>query len=134
MNIADMIKLSVGGYTKDQIKEMNTMTKDCPDLLDFATKQGKTFDEVKELFDFSKELDGGTQPSQTPPQEQTPDTGKSDRDAELEKKIEELTKQNEELNNSIKQLQSQNLHTDQGGNQPPDFIGETLGQIVASYM
>lgn len=131
MNIADMIKLSVGGYTKDQIKEMNTMTKDCPDLLDFATKQGKTFDEVKELFDFSKELDGGTQ---TPPQEPDPDTGKSDRDAELEKKIEELTKQNEELNNSIKQLQSQNLHTDQGGNQPPDFIGETLGQIVASYM
>lgn len=134
MNIADMIKLSVGGYTKDQIKEMNNLTKDCPELLDFATKQGKTFDEVKELFDFSKELDGGTQPSQTPPQEQTPDTGKSDRDAELEKKIEELTKQNEELNNSIKQLQSQNLHTDQGGNQPPDFIGETLGQIVASYM
>lgn len=131
MNIADMIKLSVGGYTKDQIKEMNALTKDCPDLLDFATKQGKTFDEVKELFDFSKELDGGTQ---TPPQEPDPDTGKSDRDAELEKKIEELTKQNEELNNSIKQLQSQNLHTDQGGNQPPDFIGETLGQIVVSYM
>ena len=133
MNIADMIKLSVGGYTKDQIKEMNNLTKDCPELLDFATKQGKTFDEVKELFDFSKELDGGT-PPQTPPQEQTPDTGKSDRDAELEKKIEELTKQNEELNNSLKTLQSQNLHTDQGGNQPPDFIGETLGQIVATYM
>ena len=51
MNIADMIKLSVGGYTKDQIKEMNTLTKECPELLDFATKQGKTFDEVKELFD-----------------------------------------------------------------------------------
>lgn len=131
MNIADMIKLSVGGYTKDQIKEMNTLSKDCPELLDFATKQGKTFDEVKELFDFSKELDGGTQP---PEPKQDPDTGKSDRDAELEKKIEELTKQNKELNNSIKQLQSQNLHTDQGGNQPPDFIGETLGQIVASYM
>ena len=131
MNIADMIKLSVGGYTKDQIKEMNTLTKDCPELLDFATKQGKTFDEVKELFDFSKELDGGTQ---TPTQEPDPDTGKSDRDAELEKKIEELTKQNEELNNKVTTLQSQNLHTDQGGNQPPDFIGETLGQIVASYM
>lgn len=131
MNIADIIKLSVGGYTKEQIKEMGTLTKDCPELLDFATKQGKTFDEVKELFDFSKELDGD---KQDPPKEQDPDTGKSDRDAELEKKIEELTKQNEELNNSIKQLQSQNLHTDQGGNQPPDFIGETLGQIVASYM
>lgn len=131
MNIADIIKLSVGGYTKEQIKEMGTLTKDCPELLDFATKQGKTFDEVKELFDFSKELDGGTQ---TPPsQEPTPDTGKSDRDAELEKKIEELTKQNEELNNKVTTLQSQNLHTDQGGVQP-DFIGETLGQIVASYM
>lgn len=130
MNIADMIKLSVGGYTKEQIKEMNNLSRDCPELLDFATKQGKSFDEVKELFDFSKELDGGIQ---TPPQEQAPDNGKSDRDAELEKKIEELTKQNEELNNSIKQLQSQNLHKDIGGNPPPDF-GETLGQIVASYM
>ena len=131
MNIADIIKLSVGGYTKDQIKEMNTLTKDCPELLDFATKQGKTFDEVKELFDFSKELDGGTQTPPTP--EPDPDAGKSDQTADLEKKIQELTKQNEELNNKVTTLQSQNLHTNQGGTQP-DFIGETLGQIVASYM
>lgn len=129
MNIADIIKLSVGGYTKDQIKEMGTLTKDCPELLEFATKQGKTFDEVKELFEFSKELDGGT-PAPAP--EQDPDAGKSDQNADLEKKIQELTKQNEELNNSLKQLQSQNTHTDQSGNGEDPM--EAFGQIVASFM
>ena len=133
MNIADIVKLSVGGYTKEQIKEMGTMTKDCPELLDYAIKNGKSFDEVKGLFDFSRELGQGETVTQTPqPQEQTPDTGKSDRDAELEKKIEELTKQNEELNKSIATLQSQNIHTDQGGSQPDPT--EEFNKIVASFM
>ena len=131
MNIADIVKLSVGGYTKEQIKEMGTMTKDCPELLDYATKNGKSFDEVKELFDFSQELGQGSQIPE-PSQQQTPDAGKSDQNAELEKKIEELTKQNEELNKSISTLQSQNLHTDQGANQPDP--AEELNKIVASFM
>lgn len=130
MNIADIVKLSVGGYTKDQIKEMGTMTKECPELLDYATKNGKSFDDVKELFDFSKELDGGTPPDPNPGQ--GPDAGKSDQTADLEKKIEELTKQNEELTKSINQLQSQNAHTDTSGNQPT--FEETLGEIAKSFM
>ena len=132
MNIADVFKLSVGGYTKEQIKEMWTMTKDCPEILDYAIKNGKSFDDVKGLFDFSQELGQGETVTPTPPQEQTHDSGKSDRDAELEKKIEELTKQNEELNKSISTLQSQNLHTDQGGNQPDP--SEEFNKIVASFM
>ena len=131
MNIADVFKLSVGGYTKEQIKEMNTMSKECPDLLDYATKEGKSFDDVKELFDFSKELNTpGNDPA--PAQIQTPDNDKSDHAAELEKKIEELTKQNEELNKSILNLQSQNVHQNQAGNIEDPM--EVFGEIVASFM
>ena len=132
MNIADVIKLSVGGYTKDQIKEMGNMTKESPELLDYAVKNGKSFDDVKELFDFSKELNDSGAPAPDPKPEPTPDNGKRDHAAELEKKIEELTKQNEELNKSILTLQSQNLHTDQGGNQPDPT--EEFNKIVASFM
>ena len=132
MNIADIIKLSVGGYTKDQIKEMGNMTKESPDLLDYAVKNGKSFDDVKELFDFSKELNGNGAPAPDPKPEPTPDNGGSDHAAELEKKIAELTKQNEELNKSIQSLQSQNIHTDQSGKQEDPM--EAFGQIVAAYM
>lgn len=132
MNIADIMKLSIGGYSKDQIKEMGTMTKECPELLDYATKNGKAFDDVKELYDFAKELNGPEAPAPDPAPEPSLDTGKSDQAAELEKKIAELTKQNEELNKSIQSLQSQNIHTDQSGKQEDPM--EAFGQIVAAYM
>ena len=132
MNIADVIKLSVGGYTKDQIKEMGNMTKESPELLDYAVKNGKSFDDVKELFDFSKELNGNGAPDPDPKLEPTPDNGGSDHAAELEKKIAELQKQNDELSSLIKQVQSANLHTDNGGNTEDPM--KAFGEIVANYM
>lgn len=133
MNIADVIKLSVGGYTKDQIKEMGNMTKESPELLDYAVKNGKSFDDVKELFDFSKELNGNGAPPPDPKPEPTPDNGGSDHAAELKQKIAELQKQNDELSSLIKQVQSANLHTDNGGNPPEDPM-KLFGEIVATYM
>ena len=130
MNIADIIKLGVSGYTKEQIKELDGMSKDTPELLDYA-KSGKSFEDVKSLFDFSAELNAGA--AEAPPaQEQNPDTGKSDQAADLEAKIKELEKQNSELKESIKNLQSQNTHTDQSGNGEDPM--EAFGQIVASFM
>lgn len=129
MNIADIIKLGVSGYTKEQIKELDGMSKDTPELLDYA-KSGKSFEDVKSLFDFSAELNAGADP--TPAPEQNPDTGKSDQAADLEVKIKELEKQNSELKESIKTLQSQNTHTDQSGSGEDPM--EAFGQIVASFM
>lgn len=133
MNIADIMKLSIGGYSKDQIKEMGVMTKECPELLDYATKNGKAFDDVKELYDFAKELNEPGAPAPDPKPEPTPDNGKSDHAAELEQKIAELQKQNDELSSLIKQVQSANLHTDNGGNPPEDPM-KSFGEIVANYM
>lgn len=130
MNIADIIKLGVSGYTKEQIKELDGMSKDTPELLDYA-KSGKSFEDVKSLFDFSAELNAGA--AEAPPaQEQNPDAGKSDQAADFEAKIKELEKQNSELKESIKTLQSQNTHTDQSGNGEDPM--EAFGQIVASFM
>ena len=133
MNIADIIKLGVSGYTKDQIKELDGMSKETPELLEYAVKNGKSFDDVKELFDFSKELNGNGAPAPDPEPEPTPDPGKSDHAAELEKKIAELQKQNDELSSLIKQVQSANLHTNSGGNPPEDPM-KSFGEIVANYM
>lgn len=130
MNIADIIKLGVSGYTKEQIKELDGMSKDTPELLDYA-KSGKSFEDVKSLFDFSAELNAGAD-SALPAQEQNPDTGKSDPAADLEAKIKELEKQNSELKESIKTLQSQNTHTDQSGSGEDPM--EAFGQVVASFM
>lgn len=48
-------------------------------------------------------------------------------------KIAELQKQNDELSSLIKQVQSANLHTDNGGNPPEDPM-KAFGEIVANYM
>lgn len=133
MNIADAIKLSIGGYSKEQILEMKEMEKDAPEILDLVTKNGKSFDEAKELYTLAKELSGPAQ-SDPPPAapKDDPDAGKSDQNAELQKQMEELKKQNEELTNNIKKMQEDNRNKDKGGNapNPEDEIGALFSQFM----
>ena len=133
MNIADAIKLSIGGYSKEQILEMKEMEKDAPEILDLVTKNGKSFDEAKELYTLAKELSGPA-PADPPPAalKDDPDAGKSDQTAELQKQMEELKKQNEELTNNIKKMQEDNRNKDKGGSLPdPD---EEIGSLFSQFM
>lgn len=126
MKIADVLKLSLGGYSKEQIKELSTMEKEAPEIVDFVTKNGKSFDEAKELFDFSKELAGDASGEITPS-----DDGKRDHNAEDER-VKELEKQNEALNDTIKKLQADNLNKDRSGDAPDPM--EELNQLVSDFM
>lgn len=133
MNIADAIKLSIGGYSKEQILEMKEMEKDAPEILDLVTKNGKSFDEAKELYTLAKELSG---PAQSDPPPAAPkdglDAGKNDQTAELQKQMEELKKQNEELTNNIKKMQEDNRNKDKGGSAPnPE---EAIGALFSQFM
>ena len=133
MNIADAIKLSIGGYSKEQILEMKEMEKDAPEILDLVTKNGKSFDEAKELYTLAKELSGPA-PSDPPPAapKDGQGAGESDQNAELQKQMEELKKQNEELTNNIKKMQEDNRNKDKGGNVPdPD---EAIGALFSQFM
>lgn len=134
MNIADAIKLSIGGYSKEQILEMKEMEKDAPEILDLVTKNGKSFDEAKDLYTLAKELSGPTDKVDPPPAapKDDPDAGKSDQTAELQKQMEELKKQNEELTNNIKKMQEDNRNKDKGGSLPdPD---EEIGSLFSQFM
>lgn len=126
MNVADVLKLSLGGYSKEQIRELSTMSKEAPEIIDYVTKNGKSFDEAKELFDFSKELagDASGEPSDPKPDESDPNG--------LDSRIKELETQNEALNNTIKQMQSDNLNKDHSGD-APDPMAE-LNNLVADFM
>lgn len=134
MNIADAIKLSIGGYSKEQIMEIKEMEKDAPEILDLVTKNGKSFDEAKELYTLAKELTGPTDKVDPPPAAPKDDkgAGESDQNAALQKQMEELKKQNEELTNNIKKMQEDNRNKDKGGNTPdPD---EAIGALFSEFM
>ena len=133
MNIADAIKLSIGGYSKEQILEVKEMEKEAPEILDLITKNGKSFDEAKEIFTTAKELSGSDKKDPAPDDPKpAPDAGGNDQTAELQKQMEELKKQNEELTNNIKKMQEENRNKDLGGNLPnPD---EEIGALFSQFM
>lgn len=126
MKIADVLKLSLSGYSADQIKELKAMEADAPEIIDIA-KNGKGFDEVKELYTFSKDLlsDEGKKPegdenendSTTPPGP---------------KKDEDLKAENEKLKKTIEDLQKENKLKDLSEDKPDEI--EELNSVISSFM
>lgn len=126
MKIADVLKLSLSGYSADQIKELKAMEADAPEIIDIA-KNGKSFDEVKELYTFSKDLlsDEGKKPegdenendSTTPPEP---------------KKDEDLKAENEKLKKTIEDLQKENKLKDLSVDKPNEI--EELNSVISSFM
>ena len=126
MKIADVLKLSLSGSSADQIKELKAMEADAPEIIDIA-KNGKGFDEVKELYTFSKDLlsDEGKKPegdenendSTTPPEP---------------KKDEDLKAENEKLKKTIEDLQKENKLKDLSGDKPNEI--EELNSVISSFM
>lgn len=126
MKIADVLKLSLLGYSADQIKELKAMEADAPEIIDIA-KNGKGFDEVKELYTFSKDLlsDEGKKPegdenendSTTPPEP---------------KKDEDLKAENEKLKKTIEDLQKENKLKDLSGDTPNEI--DELNSVISSFM
>ena len=126
MKIADVLKLSLSGYSADQIKELKAMEADAPEIIDIA-KNGKGFDEVKELYTFSKDLlsDEGGKPEgdESENDSTTPPDPKEDEDLKAE---------NEKLKKTIEDLQKENKLKDLSGNKPDEI--EELNSVISSFM
>lgn len=126
MKIADVLKLSLSGYSADQIKELKAMEADAPEIIDIA-KNGKGFDEVKELYTFSKDLlsDEGKKPEG--------DEGENDPTTPPEpKKDEDLKAENEKLKKTIEDLQKENKLKDLSGDEPNEI--DELNSVISSFM
>lgn len=130
MKIADVLKLSLSGYSADQIKELKAMESDAPEIIDIA-KNGKGFDEVKELYTFSKDLLSEDKPDDGKKHEE--DTGKSDPATPNEpKKDEDLKAENEKLKKTIEDLQKENKLKDLSGDEPNEI--DELNSVISSFM
>lgn len=127
MNIADVLKLTVNGYSADDIRELKKLSADSPEILDFA-KSGKSLADVKSIIELTGELSKNDDiPDQGPG-----DTGKSDQPTP-ENGNNDLIKENEALKEQIKQMQTQNQFTDQSGKTPEDPLAN-LAAVMADCM
>lgn len=130
MKIADVLKLSLSGYSADQIKELKAMESDAPEIIDIA-KNGKGFDEVKELYTFSKDLLSEDKPDDGKKHEE--DTDKRDPATPDEpKKDEDLKAENEKLKKTIEDLQKENKLKDLSGDEPNEI--DELNSVISSFM
>ena len=130
MKIADVLKLSLSGYSADQIKELKAMEADAPEIIDIA-KNGKGFDEVKELYTFSKNLLSEDKPDDGKKPEE--DTDKRDSATPPDPKEDDALKaENEKLKKTIEDLQKENKLKDLSGDEPNEI--EELNSVISSFM
>lgn len=130
MKMADVLKLSLSGYSADQIKELKAMEADAPEIIDIA-KNGKGFEEVKELYTFSKDLLSEDKPDDGKKTEE--DTDKRDPATPPDpKKDEDLKTENEKLKKTIEDLQKENKLKDLSGNEPNEI--DELNSVISSFM
>ena len=126
MNIADVLKLTVNGYSADDIRELKKLSADSPEILDYA-KSGKSLADVKSIIELTGELSKDDIPDQG-----SGDTGESDQSTP-ENGNNDLIKENEALKEQIRQMQTQNRLTDQSGKTPEDPLAN-LAAVMADCM
>ena len=126
MNIADVLKLTVNGYSSDEIRELKKLSADSPEILDYA-KSGKSLADVKSIIELTGELSKDDIPDQG-----SGDTGESDQSTP-ENGNNDLIKENEALKEQIRQMQTQNRLTDQSGKTPEDPLAN-LAAVMADCM
>lgn len=126
MNFGDIVKLTVNGYSTDEIRELNKIAKETPEVLEYA-KSGKTLTEVKSLIELTGELSQVDNPNEGPGEpgekDQTPPENSND----------DVIKENEELKKQIADMQRQNQFTDLSGQTPPDPLDD-FRKCVADCM
>ena len=126
MNIADVLKLTVNGYSADDIRELKKLSADSPEILDYA-KSGKSLADVKSIIELTGELSKDDNPDQGPG-----DAGESDQSTP-ENGNDNLIKENEALKEQIRQMRTQNQFTDQSGKTPEDPLAN-LAAVMADCM
>ena len=124
MKITDMLALATKGYSVEDIKSVNELAKNTPEVLELA----KTGLKVSDLNDLVALADAGdtkpdtkTQGSEDPESEETPD---------FKALYEAEKKKSAELENTVSKIQKENAGKDVSGDkQEPDII-DTLSTML----
>ena len=122
MKIGDIIKLSLGGYDTQSIKELGELSKTSPEVVELA-KTGKSLGDIKALMELadSEETPGNSADQEQDKSDPTPDYQKlyEDQKAELDK-----------LKNIVSEIQKENAGKDISGATPEkDPFEEIAGMI-----
>ena len=123
MNVGDIIKLSLGGYDTQALKELREIAKGSPEVVDLA-KTGKKLPEIKELLSMA-DSDENTGKSAGQ------DAGESDQNTDYKKLYEEQKTKIEELTATVSKIQHDNAGKDISSpkeeKDPFDMIAGILG-------
>ena len=125
MKIADVVALSLAGYSREDLKTLNEMAKDDAQVIDLA-KTAKGMDELKELMELADE------PEQTPLADPDPEQpGESDQEKDQNAKtMEDLKKENEKLAEDLRKAQEVNAAKNNQGNSAKDPLEEAYNRII----
>ena len=122
MKIGDIIKLSLGGYDTQSIKELGELSKTSPEVVELA-KTGKSLGDIKALMELADSDDNsGNSADQEPaPEEPTPDYKKmyEDQKAEIDK-----------LKKTVSEIQTENAGKDISGATPEKDPFEEMAGIL----
>ena len=122
MKIGDIIKLSLGGYDTQSIKELGELSKESPEIVDLA-KTGKKLPEIKELLSM-------VDAEETPAKNTAPEPDESDPTPDYKKMYEEQKTKVEELAATVSKIQHDNAGKDiSSGNEEKDPF-ETIAGII----
>ena len=112
MKIGEMLSLIGAGYSAENVREIGSMAKDKPEVIELA-KSVKSMDELHGLLEL--ESDGSEQNPPTP--QPAPDPAPKGQDpVDYAKLYEDEKKRTEELNKKLKEAQSANINRDNSGN------------------
>lgn len=129
MKTGELLKLITLGYKPADLKELNELSKDNPDVLQIALT-GSNLTDVKDYLSLISDEEGTETPSA--PESEKPKTPESEETPDYKSMYEELKKKSDAQQEKIKEIQSNNQRQDQSGKKPSDE--DILKDIVASFM
>lgn len=126
MKFTDSAALLIKGYTLDEIKEINELSKTNPEVIE-VSKTGAKLTDIKTLLSLADAEDNsGEAPG--------PDTGNNDQTADppdYRKLLEEEKKKTAELEQKVSDIQKENNRRDLSGKQQeePDIFEDIMSSL-----
>lgn len=125
MKFGEIVKLTTAGYKPADIRELDNIIKETPDALTLALN-GSSLSDVKELMT----LAAGEEPEKGGAG--NPEQGKRDPEPDYKQMYEELKAKSDTLEQTIKDIQSNNQRKDQSGNVITEE--QQVAEIIQSFI
>lgn len=123
MKFSEIVKLTTAGYKPADIRELDGIAKENPDVLTLALN-GSSLSDVKELMTLASEEGNAGAGS--------PEQSKRETEPDYKKLYEELKSKSDTLEQTIKDIQTDNQRKDQSGNVKSE--DEQVAEIIQSFI